>query len=233
MWGVLWIMPAAALIHFLYTSFFMSEGAVGWYQYTEYLTVYLVLATLTHAFVLYVNDRGWRRLAYAPFAILLLVIIIQFNFILKDIFRNPDRGAAAVYKTAIWAKENLPADSRIGMYDSGLFHYMSGLKTVSLNGLAGDEELMNLAIENDIRTIIDRYNLDYIVTFTTNPAWSGNYTSLGDDTFESPYIVYRDDTKIERVKHGGFRVGSYVIIDSEFYLDSDDLIFNTMFALFE
>ena len=225
-WGVLKVLPIGALIHFLYTSFIMSEGHVGWYHYAEYLSLYLILATLTHAFVLFVNDKGWRRLTYAPFAIVVLAIATQFVFLITQSLANPHRAGIAVYDTAMWSKENLPPDSRIGMYDSGMFQFISGLDTISLNGLAGDAELMNLAIENDIRSIISRYDLDYVVTFTTSPAWYGNYTSLGDVTFESPYIVYRDDTQIDREKRG-FRILNFVVIDSNFYLESEDIRFKT------
>ena len=61
-------------------------------------------------------------------------------------------------------------DLRFGMVDSGVFRFVSGFKTVSLNGLAGDQELLTLVRRGHWSEIIHRYQINYIVNFFPHEA---------------------------------------------------------------
>lgn len=162
-WRLLWALPAGAAAHSLYTWIFMSEGYVSWYHYTEYLTIYLLIATIAQA----VAERfrrhrvDWMAQTLVP-ALGLLLVVLLVTYAPR---KCPDPAKTAIFDMARWSKENLPADARYGMYDPGIFRFVSGRSTLALNGLAGDRELMALAQSRETLPVIERYDLDYIVTW--------------------------------------------------------------------
>src|SRR6185436_13354616 len=87
------------------------------------------------------------------------------------------------YEVAIWARDNLkPNNPRFGMYDPGVFRFVSEFDTVALNGLAGDKETMDLALRLDYQAMIRRYQLDYIVEFIPEKS---------NSEFPAQYVAFR------------------------------------------
>lgn len=221
-WGLLWIVPLSAWLHSLYTWVFMTQGPVSWYHYLGYLGAYLTIASLTLALARRVQTVLERpRLRNAPpagaasggLALWLRVVLVSLHIIvlggLLAVYaprRLPRQGVEVVYDLAVWAREHLGRDARFGMYDSGVFRFVSGRPTVSLNGLAGDPELMRLATARDLRGIIERHDLDYVIT-------SIEVAKLPE--VESPHLAYVSAV-VPKPGRGRCR---YVITGAEAYDD--------------
>jgi hypothetical protein len=161
-WRTLWVLPLSAVLHSLYTWWFMTQGAVSWYHYLSYLSIFLAVASTVQACKMRLRAlpiRGVRGLLAGSLLILLAGVLALYAP-----RRIPQPGNMVVFDMAVWAREHLPAEARFGMYDSGVFRFVSGRPTLSLNGLAGDAELMRLAVSRDLRGMIQRHTLDYIIT---------------------------------------------------------------------
>jgi hypothetical protein len=203
-WGLLWILPTSAVIHSVYTWLFMRKGAVSWYHYLSYLTVFLVVATVAqtlHERLLSLRLRATDVLLTGG-----LLLLLGVTLVLYAPRKLPHSGSVVTYELAVWARENLPETARLGMYDSGIVRFVSGRKVVSLNGLAGDVELMEMAMKRDLRGMIQRYDLDYVITSLTVEKL---------DALASAHIVYISPT-VQMPDRGPCR---YVIAAAEAYLD--------------
>jgi len=162
-WNLLALLVPAALLHYVYTTFCMSEGDVYWYQYTEYLVGFLVIATLAASAAQRLESRvGARARGLPAWAAIICVLLVLFGHGRTKI---PSEMKTARLEAAQWAREHLPRESRFGMFDSGIFRFVSEAPTVPLNGLAGDATLLDLAREDDIPGIVSRYGIDYVITF--------------------------------------------------------------------
>jgi hypothetical protein len=155
-----------AALHFLYTNTFMTEGWVGWYQYLERFILYLLVGVAFGA----IASMGRRaELAASVAALLLFAMIGLRTYGALERAGGPNTTHAAIIEVAEWARVGLPDGARVGMYDSGLFRVISQHQTVALNGLAGDRELLlmtsSMPLEERARKLVERYSLDYVVTF--------------------------------------------------------------------
>jgi len=202
--NILWVLPAGACLHFLYIAIFMVEADIYWYQYSEYLAVFLIGSLVVASAISWLQKHGVNKIVeWAPFAAVILALLgILFVYAPRKL---PNPINVHSYEVANWARDNLkPADPRFGMYDPGVFRAVSGFDTVALNGLAGDEEMMHLALQHEYPEMIRRYQLDYVVEFVPQN------TNL---EFPSQYVVFRS---------GEFRnhadvLGVFAIVDSSYY----------------
>jgi hypothetical protein len=55
-----------------------------------------------------------------------------------------------------------------GMYDSGIFSYLSQRNTVPLNGLISDEQTMLASLHRQYDKILKRFGIDYVVGYLTD-----------------------------------------------------------------
>ncbi len=184
-WGLLWLLPAAACAHAAYITLFMTEGNVQWYHYLEYASLYLLVATGGGVISSWCLRRGLRRLRYLPPLIVgLLIVLLLAAYVPANMSVS---GRSVIYDMAEWARDNLEPDSRCGMYDPGIFRVVSGLSTLGLNGLVGDQELLEIARSRSVNRAIDRYGLNYIVTFAHVRALAD--VDPGEIAYASPEIV--------------------------------------------
>ena len=192
-WGIAWTLVAGAILHYTYISFFMTEGDIHWYQYAEYLTVYLLLATGGYAVSLWLRASRWPQLSWAPVAGVGLFVLAILVFYAPGTLVNPVN--VRTYDSAIWAREHTPRTARFGMYDSGVFHFVAERPTLSMNGLA-----------RDVRSMIETYQLDYIVTVVPQREAA---------SLDAEYVRYLSD-KV-KVPHYYFDTAQYAILDTGYF----------------
>ena len=183
--GMLWTVPIGALLHYVYASIFMREADIYWYQYSEYLTAFLLLASMIASLAAWLHARVKLALIqWLPFAAVLIGVLAVLTLYVPR--KLPNQLSLETYRTAVWARNHIDASSelRFGMGDSGIFRFVSSFKTVSLNGLAGDRELLKLVRQGNWSGIIDRYEIDYIVTFHPTEEVS---------KIPSRYVVFQSD----------------------------------------
>lgn len=203
---ILWVLPAAAVLHFGYVAVFMVEANIYWYQYCEYLTVFLLISLLIASAVSWLQNQrhGWK-IYWAPFA---AVFVGVLGFLLAYTPQKmPNMVNLRAYETAIWAKDHMgPKDLRFGMIDSGVFRYVSGFKTLSLNGLAGDRDVLTLVKQENWKELIGRYDVRYVVQFVPEDDIAG---------IPSEHIKFRSDAFTFRKEQGRF-----LILDSSYWTET-------------
>jgi hypothetical protein len=203
-WRPLWVLPISAFLHSLYTWIFMTQGHVSWYHYLSYLAIFLAAATLAQA--LY-EGLGKIRIA-AGMALIIGTLLVLLGGMLAVYAprKLPNREGIPVYELAVWARETLPGEARFGMYDSGIFRYVSGRPTLALNGLVGDPELARWAVERNLRAMVERHAIDYVIS----PLNEEQISSI-----DPQFVVYTSDT-IRKPGRGVFR---YVVVGTALFED--------------
>jgi hypothetical protein len=206
--GVLWVLPVGAIVHFLYVAVFMVEVNVAWYQYAEYLTVFLAASVVVAAAASWIRARdATRGFQWVPFSLALAATLAILGAFAPKAM--PDVANVRSYDAAVWAREHLSDDhARFGMYDPGVFQYVSGLPTIALNGLASTREVVSLVQEGKWSEIIRRYNVDYVVQFVPSEDISA---------IPANYIEYRSET-FDRFawRYSGHKVGRLLILDASY-----------------
>lgn len=204
---LLWCLPIAAVLHFTYTSVFMIEADVNWYQYTEYLTAFLFISTAVAAAATWVRHHQSRTFyEWIPWATITFAVLgVLFGYAPRTL---PVSIHVRSYETAVWARAHLePRSLRFGMIDPGIFRFVSEFNTVALNGLAGDRETMELANRGDTKGMIRRHNIDYIVSFIASDKVSEIPSK--DAVFASDPFKYLGVT------------GKFVIVRSSYWIDRE------------
>lgn len=206
--NVLWTVPIGALLHFLYVATFMVEADVPWYQYSEYLTVFLIVSVAVAAAVSWLQSREarWAN-QWAPFVVVFLAVVTALaTFAPKAI---PDVTNVRSYDAAVWARERLASDNaRFGMYDPGVFRFVSGFDTVALNGLASTPEVTKLVQEANWVEIIRRYNIRYVVQFVAEEDIAG---------IPPRYVKYRSEPFEKYLwRYDKMKPGRFLILDSSY-----------------
>lgn len=216
--NILWTVPIGAVLHFFYVATFMVEINVSWYQYAEYLTVFLVVSSVVAAGASWLEARGYvakrKQLRWAPFALVYAAVVATLLAFAPKAM--PDIANVRSYQAAQWAKAHLDSgDTRFGMYDPGVFRFVSGFKTVALNGLASTHDVTVLVQQEKWSEIIRRYDIRYVVHFVADeamPSIAPQYIK-----FESePYDKYA-------WRYDGYRTGRLLILDAS-YPGFDSLI---------
>jgi len=201
--SILWVVPICALLHYGYTSIFMSEGDIYWYQYSEYLTAFLMLAVVVAAAAAWL--RAHARLAVAQWLPITVVLIGVLAVLTLYVPRKlPNQVNLQAYRTAVWARGHVDSESgpRFGMVDSGIFRFVSGFKTLSLNGLAGDRQLLELVRQEALPEIINHYKLNYVTYFYPTEKIVG---------IPPNYVLYRSDP------YTYVRRGQMLVIDAAYW----------------
>jgi hypothetical protein len=166
-----------------------THGAIRWSFRTWYaVPTLLVVATMVAAWSSWSNLRLSRGIAAGAAALGLIAYALAVP-------RYPAEhaGQASMYGAAQWASQNVPADSRIGAFNSGIMAYFSGRTVVNLDGLvsnAAAAALRDTQLWAYVRQQRLGYLVDYDMNFTYRQAWA-----WGDDTWRSQVELVQDLTE--------------------------------------
>jgi hypothetical protein len=216
--SILWTVPVGAVMHFFYVATFMVEINVSWYQYAEYLTVFLFVSVVVAAAVSWLQARPIAekrpQIAWAPFAAVYALIVATLLAFAPAAM--PDVMNVRSYDAAMWSRQHLDAPNvRFGMYDPGVFRFVSGYPTVALNGLASTRDVTELVNQQKWSEIIRRYKINYVIQFVANeamPSIPQQYIKHVSEPFEK--YAWR---------YNGYKTGRLVIMDAS-YPGIDSLI---------
>lgn len=164
-YGVVAALLAGTALRWLYHRLFMFQeaGYTPWYWVPEYLCVAILLGWTAAQ----VQVRFRSLLAPSPLRRIVAacaVVLLGVTFVYRDGQRDRANNVAA-FDNALWARDHLAADKLFAMYDSGLFSYFSQRDTIGINGLIGDETLMRMALAHDFTGMLERFHVDYLVTY--------------------------------------------------------------------
>jgi len=138
-----------------------GEGSPPWYLVPDYF-LYGLLSAIGISLALRVAPKKFTVPGRAMIPALAMLLLVGTLNIRRDAQLSMNENEILL-ETGRWARENLPADTLVGMYDSGYFSYFSELATVSLNGLATDFDTMEQLSEGDLSGVIRRLGIDYYV----------------------------------------------------------------------
>lgn len=156
-------------LRWLYLRIFVPEAAeTPWYWVPEYALVCLAIGYLVAAMAPSLAIRV-PALAdrLAPWIALVTVAALGTNYVIKDAHRDQALNRVPL-EHARWAGDHLPPQTVCAMYDSGVFSYFSGLRTVPLNGLIADRRVMEDARDRRFNLIMKRLQVDCLVAYLSS-----------------------------------------------------------------
>ena len=124
-----------------------------WYLVPEILLISI-------CFGMGMTDFKIRKLVIVPYFIFALLVI---QFFLYPGFVARKTMTAAKLEVAKYLRENTSQTIRCTMYDSGIISYFSERDFAGLNGLIGDFEMADMIKNNDLKTLVQRYNISLLV----------------------------------------------------------------------
>lgn len=103
-----------------------------------------------------------------------------------------------LYNTALWIRDNLPPDAKIGAWNAGILAYFSDRTVVNLDGVINDEAIEALA-QHQLADYIEQRNIDFLVDlevqmthymnqFSGRPDWAENFEEISR---EGPVVIMR------------------------------------------
>ncbi len=226
--NLLFILSSSSLISSLYVVIFTDHHTNwAWYYVTGVITIAFFLPLIVDK----IEDKLQFGYKFQYFTII-VTIIISFLGISRSWseYFNPEARGFNPFQfkstnncrwliyVGKWLKENLPADSRIMIYEwPGLIAYFSDMKIVPIDGLMNDfkfqDDLVNYGIDKYIRI----NNLEYFIA----PYELFSQKLMGYENY------YRFDGKLEfRIYSSLYKkeVGQICVDDLELIVKFDDVI---------
>ena len=147
------------LVFGLYTFYLPAP----WYFERYYLPLYALYAVYSGlAYSLlwaWIDDkRQSRRGRHALKVSTLLPLLAFLAFFPTWFVRHPDNG---FYKAALWMRDNLPADARVGSYLAGYVGYFSERQVINLDGKVNPSSMKAL-MEGKVYDYILSENINYV-----------------------------------------------------------------------
>jgi len=144
-----------AFLHFFFVYFLAPGEALfsTWYYISEILAVALILGAAV---------PPNRRLLDYSIAVTVTSILILQAFMYPD-FVERKTMTWAKFEVAEFIRDHLPADTRLAIMEPGIVSYFSQRDFVSLKGHLGDFELSELCRQRDFTTIVEKYEVEYLV----------------------------------------------------------------------
>ncbi len=154
------------VLRVLFSGYFLLmiiHGAVRWSGRPWYFSTFPIFAMIFSALILSRPTlRAYRRKALFILAVLLgASYSLNFNRILSENVNQLE-----MYQVAIWVRDNLPADSRIASFNSGIHGYFSGHFVMNSDGLINNSAYEAMK-ENRLWQLFQKNQIDYIVDYET------------------------------------------------------------------
>lgn len=226
--NLLLILSLSSLISSLYVVIFTDHHTNwAWYYVSGVITILFFLPLIL--------DKIESKLSlgikfqFVTFVIALILMIFSISRSWSEYFNPEARGFNPFQFKSInncrwsisvgkWLKENLPADSRILIYEwPGMIAYFSDMKIVPIDGLMNDFAFQNDLIKYGIEEYIKLKNLEYFIA----PYELFSQKLMGYENY------FRSDGKLEfRLYSSLYRknVGSICVDDLELIVKFDEVI---------
>ncbi|MBN1268650.1 MAG: hypothetical protein JXB04_03610 [Kiritimatiellae bacterium] len=165
------LLLAAYSVVFICYYIYMVRGhpLQPWHLAFVYVASNILLMHIVQALV---EAQGKTLVVYVLRAAVLILVLNNFLevFYMRSVFsrRNYHFVAPVFYghEAAVWMRENLPADAKVGVWDAGYVGYFSERNVVNLDGLINGRKLYEyLQRENGIWEYVMDEKLDYISNY--------------------------------------------------------------------
>jgi hypothetical protein len=170
------LLSAAALVQSIYVVIFTDHMTNwSWYYVTGTVGLCFLLISFVSDLTLLFGEKGRRAFGIAVTSV---TILFSFAGILRtwsELFNPETRGFNPVQfhselncrwpiNVGWWLKENLPADSRILLYEwPGMIAYSSGMKILPLDGLVNDFKYQEEVSRYGIVKYMEKQKIKYFL----------------------------------------------------------------------
>lgn len=142
---------------------FLLNASWRWTYRTWYFISLNLWLTLFLTWFLAKSQTWWpyKKLLYI---FLLLILSAAFYINWSKNLSDRELTQKQMYEVTLWANDNLPVSSKIGVFNAGIQGYFSKHKIVNLDGLVNFNAYLALK-DKKIWDYVQKQNLDYIVDF--------------------------------------------------------------------
>jgi hypothetical protein len=136
-----------------------------WYYAPGILTLSLLSAgCLSVAFQSRARITRGQRVITRWLPLLLVVVAIEsYGYLGSKIVRGRNRKQQDMYTTAVWMRDNLPAETRVAAWNAGLYGWYSGLAVINLDGLINNEIADVILHSQSLTSYLPRHHVQYVV----------------------------------------------------------------------
>lgn len=169
-----------AVLHQVYSSVFM-HWAVHWWHFALYLPLFIYACAWVVGFMQSVRPIGWVVRALGIPA----VIVFVFLSWRLDARSRADHHVAW-FEAAAWASSNLPEDAVVAIRDAGLFGYMSGRRTINLDGVVNSYAFQDVLRDQQLAKYFEETGVTHLADYQTR------YDAQDRYRFRVPSHLHRD-----------------------------------------
>ena len=154
------------LTHYLFFGFlmlFIADASIRWTDRTWYFVsfeIFIAILFVAVADVFFRHVSHKRLWACIIFGLMLFSFYVDWSKDIREQFANQ----AQMYAAAQWESANLPAGSRIGVFNAGIQEYFSSRTIVDLDGLVNNNIFGSMQ-RRELWQYIESDKITYIADF--------------------------------------------------------------------
>lgn len=163
---ILRIIAIYNVLHLFFMVFIYRENRIYTSYYFAVEAAFLSIAIVT-AFAIWVERIRNNNILPLAFSLLILTaaILQSSRSSIIDSWSGDDFSRSR-YRAALWARENTPADAKIGAFWAGTFSYVSGKTVINLDGICNSRAFFeNFVKSGSIADYIREERIDYIIDY--------------------------------------------------------------------
>jgi Dolichyl-phosphate-mannose-protein mannosyltransferase len=126
---------------------------------------YAMIIVLIPAFCMWLSGFDWkmkkRTAVAAVIGVVLYLSLSTYALIVKQT-QHPQQ--TVMYQAAVWMQKNLPADTRVGAFNAGIYGFWSDQRIVNLDGVANNDILSNMK-KKTLGTYFQKQGITYLCEF--------------------------------------------------------------------
>lgn len=171
---------AGAVLHQLYSSVFM-DWAVHWWHFALYLPLFIYACGWIVGSIRFGGSVG---LAIKVLGIPAVILFAALSWRMDARLRADHH--VAWFEAAAWASSHLPEDAVVAIRDAGLFGYMSGRRTVNLDGVVNSYAFQDVLRDQQLATYFEDTGVTHLADYQTR------YDAKGRYRFRVPSHLHRE-----------------------------------------
>ncbi len=175
----------------VYYGLLLQQGRPRYYQ----LAALLALLLFAWGWEVWGPPSTARRLAWAGLGLLLVLAWVRVVGAYREIARAPYLTQPAMYEAALWIRENLPPEARLGARNSGIFQYYSGRPVVNLDGKL-NAEIVPVLTRRQLLGYLCQKEIGYLVGLESLLEYLAVYEARYADAPAHPEVGYAGKVRI-------------------------------------
>jgi len=172
LWAVVLIGVANVWLHtwLMYFQLDVYHGTQPWYYAAEYVTVCIAVTLVVRWLVKLTRNT---KLIHGISLYLIVMSLFGMGVYYAELMRPPETmNLNTLYRATQWLNDNVPDDSVVGSWNSGLVGYFSESTVINLDGLMNNQDIITILEGQDTYwDYAQRHSIDYVMDYIS-PQWS-------------------------------------------------------------